>query len=161
MRVVSAVPGRVRLRLLLPAADGERLAALAEALEARPEVFEVLLRRSSGSIIVRHDTQPAALAAFDEALSALGVTPASAVNQGVAADRMHGAAVAVNGMVARTTGSDLRLLAPLTLGLLSLRRAMRGGPRIGDAPWYVLAWYAWETYAQLNAGPVDGRTHDA
>jgi len=161
LRVTSAVPGRVRLRLLHRAAHGQRLAEVAEALEARPEVFEVLLRASSGSIIVRHDAQPAGLAAFQEALSALGVPSASPAPPAAATVRVQGAALAVNGMVARGTGSDLRLLAPLTLGLLSLRRAMRDGPRIGDAPWYVLAWYAWGTYSQLNAGDVQERTQDA
>jgi hypothetical protein len=64
-------------------------------------------------------------------------------------------ALAANAMVARGTGSDLRLLAPLTLGLLALRRAARNGPRLGDAPWYVLAWYAWESYTKLNPPVAD------
>ena len=155
LRVASAVPGRIRLRLANPAAHSHLLAELAQALEARPEVFEVLVRPASGSLVVRHDTQPTAVATLQEALSSLGVVPAPRTSGGDHASRIQATAVAANTMVARSTGSDLRLLAPLTLGLLALRRATREGPRIADAPWYVLAWYAWESYTKLNPPVLD------
>ena len=151
----SAVPGRIRLRLVHPAADSHLLAELAQALEARPAVFEVLVRPASGSLVIRHDTQPATVAALHEALASLGVVSAPRVSGADHARRVQSTALAANTMVARGTGSDLRLLAPLTLGLLALRRAAREGPRIGDAPWYVLAWYAGESYTKLNPPVID------
>ena len=155
LRVSSAVPGRIRLRLAQPAAHRHLLADVAQALEARPEVFEVLVRPASASLVVRHDTQPAAVAALHEALASLGVVSAPRASGSDHARRVQTTALAANAMAARTTGSDLRLLAPLTLGLLALRRAARNGPRLADAPWYVLAWYAWESYTKLNPPVVD------
>ncbi len=155
LRLSSAVPGRIRLRLAHPAAHGHRLADLAQALEARPEVFEVLVRPASGSLVVRHDTQPAAVAELHEVLTSLGVVTAPRASGPDHARRVQSTALAANAMVARGTGSDLRLLAPLTLGLFALRRAVREGPRLADAPWYVLAWYAWESYTKLNPPVVD------
>jgi len=140
----------MRPRLAHPAAHSHLLAQLAQALEARPEVFEVLERPASGSLVVRHDTQPAAVASLRQALASLGVVAAPRTSGADHARRIQTTALAANTMVARSTGSDLRLLAPLTLGLLALRRAAREGPRIADAPWYVLAWYAWESYTKLN-----------
>ena len=155
LRVSSAVPGRIRLRLVHPAAHRHVLPDVAQALEARPEVFEVIVRPASASLVVRHDTEPAAVAALHEALASVGVVSAPPAAGPDHARRVQSTALVANAMVARTTGSDLRLLAPLTLGLLALRRAARDGPRIADAPWYVLAWYAWESYTKLNPPVLD------
>lgn len=141
-RVVSAVPGRMRLRAV--DAHGSRgLASVVEELSACAEVMSVDLRARSTSLVVRFD--PAHTGPVSERLRALGVDlhvdVASTPSAGPAA-----AASSVNRAVQRRLGGpDLRVLVPLGLGLLAARRAMRGDERLADAPWYVLAWYASET----------------
>jgi hypothetical protein len=58
--------------------------------------------------------------------------------------RVHGA----------TEGTlDLRMLVPLTLAALSIRQFLRTGPRLVNAPWYVLAYYAFDTFYKLHHTP--------
>jgi hypothetical protein len=34
-----------------------------------------------------------------------------------------------------------------------VRQALRGPERLGDAPWYLLAWYASETFFRFHHAP--------
>jgi hypothetical protein len=45
---------------------------------------------------------------------------------------------------------DLRFLIPLFLSLLALRQLFSKSPRLKTAPWYVLAWYAFDSFLKLN-----------
>jgi hypothetical protein len=83
-----------------------------------------------------------------------------------AAKRLLAAADLLDRRVARTTGGlHLRFLVPAGLAALSARQATRRGARLEDAPWYVLAWYAFNAFLELNgrdrreerpAGPEGG-----
>ena len=152
IEVVSAVAGRMRLRARRRPLGGEALAALGGALEAIDGVSDVELRAQSSSAVIRFDAADTASVA--DGLRALGVeVPERRAASGVAdpAAVIGEAASAVNRAVAgRVPGADLRLLVPLGLGLLSVRQALRGRDRVGDAPWYLLAWYASETYFRFH-----------
>ena len=81
------------------------------------------------------------------AASATG--PAGGIDPQVA--RVLGALTRANALVeARTAGTDLRALVPVGLGMLALRQFVRGEQRLVDAPWYVLAWYASETFQKFH-----------
>jgi len=155
LRVASAIPGRIRLR----ASDwaGRRhLASLAEELGTWPEVIGVQPRAQSSSLVVR--SEPEHATAVADRLRELGVdmrasgpspasrTPAAAI--GAAASSANRA------VGRRLDGTDLRVLVPLGLGLLAARRAMSGEQRLAEAPWYVLAWYASETFWKFRGGVV-------
>lgn len=51
-----------------------------------------------------------------------------------------------------TNGSvDLRLLLPLLFALLALRQLFaKEGSTLKTSPWYVLAWYAFDSFLKLN-----------
>ncbi len=157
VRVASAVPGRVRLQ-----GDRSRraaLAAVAEELGTWPHVTSVDVRARSASIVVRFS--PEHLPVIADGLLELGVdldarlpTAASSSPPEIIA----AAATAGNRAVGqRLGGTDLRTLVPLGLGLLAARRAMRGDERLADAPWYLLAWYATETFWRFHG---DGGARD-
>ena len=152
VRVASASPGRIRLRAHSPVGrDG--LAEVAEAAGAWPEVTAAQLRPWSLSLVI--DFDPARTPEIGRRLDELGVGPAPAPSAAPADPaRAIGRGVAsANGAVARRLdGTDLRTLVPLGLGLLAARRAMRGDERLADAPWYVLAWYASETFLKFHGG---------
>lgn len=152
LRLVSAVPGRIRLRA--DRSSAARLAAVAEELGSWPQITAVDLRPRSRSLVVRFDPGHAATVA--DGLLDLGVDLRAGVPLSVPAppaSAVATAAAAGNAAVARRLGgTDLRVLVPLGLGLMAARRAMRGEERLADAPWYVLAWYASETYLKFHAG---------
>jgi hypothetical protein len=53
-----------------------------------------------------------------------------------------------------TDGSvDLRMLVPLSLAALAVRQLFRAGPRLANAPWYVLAYYAFDVFYKLHHTP--------
>ena len=150
VEVVSAVPGRIRLRAV-DAAGRRALGTVAEQLDTWPEVASVQVRERSASVIARFAPEHAA--AVTDALRALGVDAAAGVTRPATdpAALIGGAAATANGAVGRRlNGTDLRLLIPLGLGLLSARSAMHGDQRLGAAPWYVLAWYASETFWKFH-----------
>jgi hypothetical protein len=159
IEVVSVLPGRMRLRARRRPLGGEALAALGRALEAVAGVGGVELRPHSSSAIVRFDAGHEA--AVVDGLSALGVdapVARAAAGEADAAAAIGEAVGAVNRAVAgRVAGGDLRLLVPLGLGLLSARQVLRGRDRVADAPWYVLAWYASETFWRFHGPPPSAR----
>jgi hypothetical protein len=65
---------------------------------------------------------------------------------------------ALNTRVGNLTGGlDLKLLLPLTLLYLGLRRLLTD--REAPAPaWYDFLWFGFSTFIMLNRGLVEGRT---
>ena len=46
---------------------------------------------------------------------------------------------------------NLRLLVPLGFGVLALLQLARRGFQIESAPWYILAYFAFESFTRLNS----------
>ena len=159
VRVASAVPGRIRLRAIDPAGH-RRIASLADEVGAWDEVASVDLRPRSGSVVIRFGADQDS--AVSERLLSIGVQPPAGVPDGPPAEPatvIAAAAASANRTIGRRLdGTDLRVIVPLGLGLLAARRALRGEERLADAPWYVLAWYASETFWKFHGGaPAAGR----
>ena len=156
VRVASAVPGRVRLQG--DPSRGAVLADLADELGTWPHVTAVELRERSSSIVLRF--APEDHPAVADGLHELGVDlrSGSAAASASPPEVIAAAAGAGNRAIGqRLGGTDLRTLVPLGLGLLAARRAMRSDERLADAPWYVLAWYATETFWKFHGGAAAAR----
>lgn len=160
--VASSVPGRLRLRLPATPAGRNLLAAAAAELAAHGELLVADPRPRSGSLVVRYD--PAHSVDVWVRLRALGLQVPDAPAGGSAppvdpSTRVMTAVSGLDALVPRVAaGHDLRTLVPLTYGLLAARQFFRGEQRLTEAPWYVLAWYASETFqkAQRSRGGNDG-----
>ncbi|MEB3160978.1 MAG: hypothetical protein VKL20_05920 [Synechocystis sp.] len=63
-----------------------------------------------------------------------------------------GAAEELNGWARDLTGNevDLGLIIPVAFGAIAIRQFMVQGIRLKDIPWYVPAWYAFDTFLKLN-----------
>lgn len=154
--VASFVPGRLRLRLPAGPELRDRLALAAETLGARADVIAVEPRWHTGSLVVRYD--PAASDQLWGSLAELGLPrPASSATQVEAATTNQARGRVVEGLARanelvarRTQGPDLRTLVPVGLAMLAVRQLARGEQRLADAPWYVLAWYASETFQKFD-----------
>ncbi len=46
---------------------------------------------------------------------------------------------------------NLKLLVPLGFGALAVLQLARQGLQISGAPWYLLAYFAFESYSRLNS----------
>ncbi|WP_448573559.1 DUF5132 domain-containing protein [Trichothermofontia sp.] len=49
---------------------------------------------------------------------------------------------------------DLKTLVPLGLGAIALRQLLTKGLQLDAIPWYVLAWYAFDSFIILNRTPA-------
>ncbi len=150
--IASVVPGRIRLRMQRGPEMLVELTALAQTLESSPAIAQVTARPHSASVVIEFD--PGEEALVEAHLDGLGVsgrqsTTGSPLRDPAAAIR--NAATAIDLAVAQTVpGAGLRLLVPLTLGLLSVRQLFRGDDRLSDAPWYLLAMCAADSFSRLQ-----------
>jgi hypothetical protein len=63
----------------------------------------------------------------------------------------------VNLRLAERTGGrwDLRSVMPAALGVLAVRQLINDFGNWGTAPWWVLAWYAFDSFYKLNQQAPD------
>lgn len=54
---------------------------------------------------------------------------------------------------------DLRILVSMGLGTLALRQLFARGTRWDEMPWYVLAWYAVDTFVKFDPDPDGAQSH--
>jgi hypothetical protein len=47
--------------------------------------------------------------------------------------------------------ADLRLLVPLALSILAIRQVLVKGLQLEDIPWYILAWFAFDSFVKLHS----------
>ena len=153
--LLSAVPGRVRLKVFAGRRRPDELERVRAALDALPGVSAVQASTRTGSVLVRHEPASTGIDELRAALEELGlalVAPESSPRSRMTpARRVFETADQANSRVERRLGGpDLRLIFPAALGLLSLRQATRDAPGLAQAPWYVLAWYAFDSFLKLN-----------
>ena len=159
-RVASSIPGRLRLRLPATPEGRSRLSAAAAELAGDPESLIVHLKPASASLVVEYD--PAGATSVWSRLRGLGLPGSETESSPAVTDpgnRVIAAAGVLDAQVTRRThGHGLRTLIPIGFGMLAARQLLRDTERIGDAPWYMLAWYASETFQkmQIPKGGTDG-----
>jgi hypothetical protein len=153
-RIVSSIPGRLRLRLAAGPAGRGALYTAVETLSANDSVSRASARWQTASLLIEYETSRADL--VWSMLEQLGLdldgTRRSRLQQNIepSARVAHVVAGANEVVRRRAGGNDLRTLVPLGFGLLALRQFMRDDQRLADAPWYVLAWYAAGTFQKFH-----------
>ena len=158
--VVSSTPSRTRLRVSHKRRNPQEMARIARAIKAHPGVQEVKTNVQTGSIVVHHDHTDSSLDEFSAILQDLGVVlgkvtdvdlPFSEGKSEVATDLTR-AISDLNDRVGQATNGvvDLRLLVPIGLASLALRELIRTGWEFETAPWYVLTWYAFDSFIKLH-----------
>jgi hypothetical protein len=152
-KVVSSTPGRLRLRVAHSHRQPEKIQRIANALLANPHITQVKTNVHHGSIVINHDGQDGSLENVLATLKDLGIIFAD-VSEGntEAAAGVSSAVVDLNQRVKQSTHGafDLRILFPLGLASLSLRQLLNKGLQLEAIPWYVLAWYAFDSFIKLH-----------
>jgi hypothetical protein len=159
LQVVSRTPGRVRLRVSPEHREGEAMSRVAGAIKAFfPQIQTIRTNTQTGSLRLYYDPEQVNFEEILSQLPSLGVilgdAPKNLPETSQAAATLTGLMAGLNQRVKQATeGSfDLRFLIPLFLSLLALRQVFSKSPRLKRAPWYVLAWYAFDSFLKLN-GP--------
>ncbi len=158
--VVSSTPNRTRLRVSPKRRNPKEMAKIAKALNAHPDVHDVRTNLQTGSIVIHHADQDNWTDEFSAILQDLGVVlgsvtdvdlPISEGKSEVAKD-LTGAVSDLNDRVGKATNGvvDLRLLVPVGLATLAVRELIRNGWEFEAAPWYVLMWYAFDSFIKLH-----------
>jgi hypothetical protein len=149
-KIVSSTPKRTRIRVSRKRRNPEEMARLAEALRASPKVSQVETNLYAGTLIVHH--QPKALADIKAELKDLGVIAMAATGMETSAQSLGDAVLDLEKQVGPLLANilDLKLLVPLGFGALAALQLARRGLEIGGAPWYLLAYFAYESFVRLN-----------
>ncbi|MEA5506296.1 hypothetical protein VB735_24930 [Halotia wernerae UHCC 0503] len=152
-RVVSSTPGRLRLRVAHSHRQLKKMQRIASALKANPHINQVKTNVHHGSIVINHDGEDGSLENVLATLQDLGIIFADiAEGNTEAAAGLSAAFIDLNQRVKQATDGtfDLRILFPLGLASLSLRQLFNKGLQLETIPWYVLAWYAFDSFIKLN-----------
>lgn len=152
-RMVSQTPGRIRFHVAHPHRQHHKMARITSALNKHLEVYRVGSNVKSGSITVHYAREHMSYHELLAILRDLDVV-FGAITEGkweVATD-LTNAVVDLNQLVGRATNDvvDLRFLLPFGFSVLALKQLLVKGLQIESIPWYVLAWYAFDSFIKLH-----------
>lgn len=156
-RIISQTPGRIRFRVFqLSSQDGE-IERIASVLKERLEIYRVRTNVQTGSITIFYAREHLDFGQINSLLQNLGVTwgdftPQQTNGRSQAAvgiiDRVYHLNQRVK--IASNDSIDLRFLVPLGFGVLAVRQLLIKGLLLDAIPWYVLAWYAFDSFIKFH-----------
>lgn len=158
-RVISQTPGRIRLRVNRPHRQKHKLETIADALKKRVEIYRVKTNIPNGSITVHHGRELLTGEDIRAIVEDLGIIfaeieeiPISLNGKSSAAAGISKATTDLNQRVKKITQGaiDLRFMMPFCFAVLSLRQLWLKGLQFETIPWYVLAWYSFDSFIKLN-----------
>lgn len=149
-RVEHVTAGRVRVRIPRGHRSAERLARVRGHLAAHPAVRSVEVNPQTGSVLVRGDRTAGLRAALAESLELVEEAgpdnlPEAGVESVVVLLR------GVDSRILRTTQGrfSLRWLVPASFFAIALRQLLNSGLTVGEIPWFVLLYYAVDSFLKL------------
>ena len=162
--VAHSVPGRMRVRVM--GTQAERRKAVRAAERELGDRAEVQSDERTGSLLITYppeELDPATIVDLlreaDSTFAALVPPsleeavrrPISTVAQGI-----ENRFTSANRSVLDATAGhvDLRVLFPIALSGLAMRQLAREGVGLRSVPWYVLAYYAFDSYVKLHVTNV-------
>jgi hypothetical protein len=161
-RVVHQLPGRVRVKLDRRDATPDRLGEIERTLAAVRGIRACRANPTTGTLLIHYDAEQvdlpelAGLARAADAIALDGQErqaeaddehPHSSLAQQISA-RFGG----WDRRLRRATGGrvDLKMLLPITFGTLAVRQIVLNPGNLPAVPWYVLLWYAFDSYVKLH-----------
>jgi Heavy metal associated domain 2 len=151
--MVSFTPGRLRFKVDRNHRNHEAMAPLTQALKTHLGVYDVRANPHSGSITVLHSPDHTDYDEIYATLQDLGVIFGDIIGEkSEVAQDITSAIYDLNRRVKAATSQvvDLRVLMPLGLGVLAVRQLLAKGLQLDIVPWYVLAWYSFDSFIKLH-----------
>lgn len=148
--IVSSTPRRTRIRVSRKRRNAKEMARLAGTLESFPQVSRVETNLHTGTIIVHHKTP--ALQQIRSAMKDMGVILMAASGVEMPAQWLTDAISELDDYLKNASGGvlNLKLMVPVGFGTLAVVQLLRRGFQIEGAPWYILAYFALESFMRLN-----------
>ena len=155
---LSQAPGRMRLRFPSPYLKLKSGQSLVSSLKSRAEISGLRTNFQTGSLTIFYDPNLSNPTKINTLLQELGVRlrePAARPidsHKSQAASQVTTTADLLNQRVQRATQGivDLRFLMPLGFGVLAVRQLLVKGIMLEAIPWYVLAWYSFDSFIKLH-----------
>ena len=175
LRVVHALPGRVRLKVAKIKGNPAQARQAQEKLAKVPGIRQVEAKPGTGSLLIHYDTDHLFSTASLEILSvtlgelfpeievltlaawlaSLAENPGAGTGPSIAAG-LTGSLQAANTQLAKLTGGlDLKLLVPLTLIFFGFRR-LWAAEKVTFPSWSDYLWFGFASFIMLNRGLVEG-----
>lgn len=158
--IVSQTPTRTRLRLSYKRRNKAEVDRIVNYLKQQPGVKDIQTNQNTGSMVIEHTPHSQAATDLRASLKDLGVILTNVTGielpesgKSTVAEDFTSAIEDLNRRVGEATGHaiDLRVLVPSGLAVLALRQLLLRGWQIEAAPWYVLAYYAFDSFIKLHA----------
>jgi len=156
--IASNTPSRTRVKLSKKRRNPDEMARIVHALKDHCDIQDIQTNIQTGSIVIHHDEKDGTLDEIKFILQDLGIilggitdVPFVEGKSGVAAE-ITSAITDLNQRVGQATDGlvDLRFLVPLGLGTLAIHQLLRNGWQVETVPWYVLAWYSFDSFIKLH-----------
>jgi hypothetical protein len=158
--LISKTPGRIRLRVVEDHRHSHKITPVVQALQDRLEIYRVRSHIKNGSLTLFHAQEHSNFEDVSAILRDLGVivhdlteeSPLIPEGKSEAASEVAKAVFDLNQRVKKATKGavDLRFLLPLSFATLSVRQLLFKGLQLEIIPWYVLAWYAFDSFIKLH-----------
>jgi hypothetical protein len=167
--VASATAGRVRIRVHRAHRADELISSVHAHLEKQAGVHAVDSNVATGSVVVKYNPEHHSLDDVLSMFNDVGVIVRDVMASGgdelpsmdgeggesehsKAALTLSGALDDLDRRVRGATGGhvDLKLLFPVTMGIIGVRQVMVNGLGMEMIPGYVLLWYAFDAFFKLH-----------
>ncbi len=175
LKVVHALPGRVRLKVAKFKGNPALARQAQEKLAMVPGIKQVEAKADTGSLLIHYDLEDLFSTASLELLSAtlgevfpeieiatlmtglmsLRENPAVGTGSAIAGGITETFGAINTGLGKITGGLDLKLLAPLALIFLGLR-GLWTSEKVSSPSWSNLLWFGFASFVMLNRGLVEG-----
>jgi len=153
-KIISDTPGRLRLRIAPSYRQAGEIQRIVKMLDAQPNISQVKTNVHNGSIVIHHDRNDESWQNVIATLKDIGLIFADVTTESHSevAATVANAVFDLNDRVEQATNNvvDLRFIFPLALGCLSVRQLLVKGLQLEIIPWYVLAWYAFDSFIKLH-----------
>nr|WP_235148003.1 MULTISPECIES: hypothetical protein [Fischerella] len=160
-KIISNTPGRLRLRVAHSHRQKQEMQRLAKTLEANSSINDVRMNVQQGSITIQHNADDESFKNVLAALYDLGIVFADiTAGKTEAAAGVSNSIVDLNQRVHDVTNGliDLRIIMPIGLASLSIRQLLNKGLQLETIPWYVLAWYAFDSFIKLHGSTSQAKS---
>lgn len=158
--ILSLTPGRIRLRVDLSTYSQEEIDLRVVSLDNQLAIEKVRINIEVGSLTIFYDSQSINTVDILEQLNKLGLTfseksiTSSLFIPNSSKTAVHITQVSnnINQVIKQASNNivDLGVIVPLAFGLLAWRQLMLKGWQLETIPWYVLAWYAFDSFIKLQ-----------
>ncbi|MGK7957842.1 MAG: HMA2 domain-containing protein [Crocosphaera sp.] len=159
-QILSLTPGRIRFRIDLSHNSKDEITFKIANLENQLAIEKVRTNLGIGSVTIFYDSQSINMREFLDKLREFGFTfSENSTHSLLGISNSSKTAIYITQMTNQINqlikqGSnhivDLRVLIPFIFGLLAWRQLMLKGWQLETIPWYVLAWYGFDSFMKFK-----------